>query len=381
MLWSWASNSVPVHVASTAAERDAIRRFLYEVYVEEKGWSFGDPDHERRMLIDPVDEAPFARYLYVGEPDDIRAVARVLAWQPGQVPHAYFEEYAMDRFPNIAALGTSEVGRFAIRSGFRGKLVLPALAVAIYDLLAREGVDLCFNRCRPTLLPYYRRLGARPYGAPLDVTAAGVGIPLVSVLSDYEHFRAVGAVTASRVRHHYGRGGRRPLDQRPFAHLFAEGEASLTTDSGRIYAELRERIAEAGDEAPPWISQLPPKVLEKLAASGFIFTVDAGRTIVNEGMAEREVYVLLAGSVEVVSGSRRVATLGGGEVFGEMAFFRDSGVRTASVRALEPCRVFVLRYKFLEELKKRQPDAAFSIIMNLGAVLSDRLRAAGRDGS
>jgi CRP-like cAMP-binding protein len=35
-----------------------------------------------------------------------------------------------------------------------------------------------------------------------------------------------------------------------------------------------------------------------------------------------------------------VATLGGGDFFGEMALF-DRGVRSASVRALEPCRLFV----------------------------------------
>ena len=47
----------------------------------------------------------------------------------------------------------------------------------------------------------------------------------------------------------------------------------------------------------------------------------------------------------------RVGLIGGpGDLFGEIAFFSESGERTATVRALSDCKLLVLRQKFLDEL-------------------------------
>lgn len=334
---------------------------------------------DKKIVKDDDDDVPFARHVYAGEIDDIKGSTRLMIWGPGEVPKNWFDEYNMDLFPNISELATSEIGRLCVRSNLRGKLVVPSIVSFIYDYMAGEqGTDLNFSVCRPTLLKYYRKLGARPYGARLHPMEFGLAIPLVYVMSDYDYFDSVDAITTSNVKKHFGRGKRPPLDMTPFEHLFAADNRQIEISSGRVLQELEDRLSEAGDEAPKWMGALPPKVLEMLAQAGFLLDVKPGDVIIQEGMAERELYVIIDGSAEVLQNDKQLTVLGPGAVMGEMAFFREAGLRTATVRAVEPTRVLVLRYKFLQELKKKDPDAAFSILFHLGQSLADRLHEATR---
>lgn len=373
MFWTRFLPREKVTIATTPEEREAVYRFRYAVYVDEKKWTFGGPDHERRQVRDAHDDQPYSRQVYVGDVDDIKGACRLMVWDPGAVPDAEFEEFSMKLFPNIASLRTAEIGRFCIRPGFRGKLVLPSLASAVYDhLVAVEEVDLSFCVCRPTLMRYYARLGSRPYRGELVPYEFGMAIPLVSVLSDEAYFRKVGAITARNVRKHFGRGGREPLDQRPFQHLFAEDQQNIEVDRHRVLAQL-DRWMASGRPVPTWLTALPRQALKQLAAASFIMDAGIDVSIVKEGMAERELYLLMDGAADVLVHGSRVNTMGAGDVVGELAFFRDAGVRTATVVTTEPSKVLVLRYKFLEELKKSDPDAAFAILFQLGRVLADRL--------
>src|SRR5690606_25167255 len=97
--------------------------------------------------------------------------------------------------------------RFMIDPRRRGALVLPSMARVTYEFLAGEAnADLSFCTCRPGLVDYYRRLGARPSGAEPVEEPEGAAVPLVSVLSDHDHYRRVGSPMAHWVKKHFGRG-------------------------------------------------------------------------------------------------------------------------------------------------------------------------------
>ena len=371
----------PVKLATTAAEREAVYRFRYRVYVEELRREIGGVDHAGRRVCDDEDERPHSHHFYVGSPERIEGIVRLRVWEPGAMPAAIADKLSLQRFgPAQARLRTCEVGRFMIDPRARGSLVLPAMARRTYEFLARDcGVDVSFCTCRPGLVNYYRRLGARPYGAALVDEPEGMEVPLVSVLSDRDYFRRAGSPMAQWVDEHFGPGRRAPVDTRDFAHLFDDGEKLLVVERAAVWRELQAALHRPDEREPAqpgnFLDGLPAQTLQLLAARGFVMEVPAGQLITREGHVERELYIVLSGTVEVSRDDIALRRLGRGDVFGEIAFFRREGRRSASVRAVEPSRIATLRRSWLDDLGRTSPAAAQAILFNLARVLAERTAA------
>ena len=106
-------------------------------------------------------------------------------------------------------------------------------------------------------------------------------------------------------------------------------------------------------QASPF-STLDGERLRRLAARLERLEVPTGETIIRQGEAGEECYVLRSGRVEVLTsgaqGDERIlATLDPGSLFGEAALLTD-GLRNATVRALEPSTLLVLRRTDLLEV-------------------------------
>ncbi|HWX74737.1 MAG TPA: cyclic nucleotide-binding domain-containing protein [Solirubrobacteraceae bacterium] len=80
----------------------------------------------------------------------------------------------------------------------------------------------------------------------------------------------------------------------------------------------------------------------------------AGETLMEEGEPAYELMVLEAGSAEVLHDSRRVAALGPGDIFGELAVLAG-GARRARVRATRDVRTLVFTAHFAHEMRARVP--------------------------
>jgi len=369
----WLTKLETVHRAETAAEREAIYRFRYQVYVEELRHA-DEADHERKWLKQDEDEQPGTTLLYTG-PDDITSTVRVRVWKPGEVPPAVFAVTSMDRFPGIERLGVSHIGRMTIRRSLRGKLVLPSLLAGTYEFLAGEGVDLAFLDCVPGIVRQYRQLGARPYGGRLIDLGHSPGIPLVIVLSDYEHLKRSGSIVAPLVKKHFGPGKRAPLDLAPYRHLFDNGAVPVEFDPEKVWEALQDRLLASDEKIPTFVDALSPGALFHLSESGYLLDVKAGDLLTRAGIGQREMFVILEGACEVEGAGKRIALLDKGDLFGEIAFFSESGERSATVRALSDCKLLVLRQQFLAELTTNDPEAACQILLNLGRIMAERMGA------
>lgn len=367
-----------VQRATTEAERMAVYRFRYRVYVEELQREIGGVDHAKRLVRDAEDEQPYSHHFYAGPPDRIEGVMRLRVWGPGEMPPGIADKLSLARFgPAQERLRTCELGRFMIDPRSRGSLVLLAMARRTYEFLAGESrVDVSFCTCRPGLVNYYRRLGGRPYGAPLVDEPEGMEVPLASVLSDRDHFRRAGSPMAAWVGRYFGPGRRPPVDTRDFDHLFQDGEKGLVVERGAVLSALQAALRASAEDAPAragnFLDGLPPQALQLLAARGVVMEVPQGQLITREGHVERELYIVLSGAVEVLRGEHVLRRLGRGDVFGEIAFFRLEGARSASVRAAAPSRIATLRRSWLDDLGRRNPAAAQAVLFNLARVMADR---------
>jgi CRP/FNR family cyclic AMP-dependent transcriptional regulator len=122
--------------------------------------------------------------------------------------------------------------------------------------------------------------------------------------------------------------------------------------------------------------------LEKLAAFAFRKTYKSGDVIVEEGQTGNGLFVIDEGKVEVIRrlGSQRperLAVLGAGDVFGEMALI-DELPRSASVRAVDDTTcVGIDRFLFISQLYK-DPELAITMLQVLARRLRDTSAGAER---
>ncbi len=373
MIGHWLMSLERVRRATTREEREAIYRFRYQVYIEELKYQYSTADHVRRWLPHEEDEKPYTTLLYSGAPGAVTGVVQIRAWEPGQVPPRDHEALSLDLFPGIERLRVAQIGRLMIRRSLRGTLLLPSLLRAGYEFLAGEALtDLAFVDCAPGLVRHYRRLGALPYGGKLLV---GPGIPLLLVPSDYQRLRKLGSPVAPLVKKYFGPGKRAPLDMAPYRHLVDGDAVPVEFDAEKIWTEFESRLLR-GERRPVFVEDVPPKALKRLTSTGFVLKMRAGDLVTGEGIEERELFLILDGTFEVVGRERRFALLERGDLFGDIAFFTRAGERTASVRAVTDGRLLVLRRRFLQDLNRREPAAGFQILMNMSRIMAERF--AGR---
>ena len=104
----------------------------------------------------------------------------------------------------------------------------------------------------------------------------------------------------------------------------------------------------------------------------------AGTVILREGEPGDRVFFVHSGRVRVVKETAgepavRLAEFGPGEFFGEMSLV-ESVVRSASVIATEPTRVFTLKNTDFYRLYKQRPDQYGIVMLNIARDLARRLR-------
>lgn len=104
----------------------------------------------------------------------------------------------------------------------------------------------------------------------------------------------------------------------------------------------------------------------------------AGDVVLKAGEDDATLYFLAEGQVEVLAppglfGQRRLAVISQGSVFGEIGFF-DRRPRSATVRALTDVVALSLPRERFEAMAVWEPAIARVILIDLGRVLSRRLR-------
>lgn len=105
----------------------------------------------------------------------------------------------------------------------------------------------------------------------------------------------------------------------------------------------------------------------------------ADHVIVRERESGDRVYFVRTGRVRVVKGPAggpavKLAEFGPGDFFGEMSLV-ESVVRSASVIATEPTRVFTLKGMDFYKLYRQRPEQYGIVMLNIARDLARRLRA------
>lgn len=100
-----------------------------------------------------------------------------------------------------------------------------------------------------------------------------------------------------------------------------------------------------------------------------------GEPLIRQGDAEREVYFLAEGELEVTVRSTVLATLEVGSVVGEGTFF-SGATRSATATPTKAGVAWCLTLPKFEAVATRHPDVAVALLLWLGNILAKRMHTA-----
>lgn len=130
----------------------------------------------------------------------------------------------------------------------------------------------------------------------------------------------------------------------------------------------------AAPEAPVFLPDLDDAGWSALLAYTQVSRFSQGATVIAAGSRDRSLYIVADGVLEVASPDGPV-TLESGAIIGELAFF-DGEPHDAPVRALTDVDLLELSQESFEVLAAREPHLARTVLLDLGRILSLRLRRA-----
>ena len=104
----------------------------------------------------------------------------------------------------------------------------------------------------------------------------------------------------------------------------------------------------------PIFADLSRKQLERIAHWSDDIDLPAGYRLLDQGSFPHEFFVILEGTVDITKDGVPLATLGRGEILGEIALLENER-RTASVVAATPVRAAVMSRREFDEMRAAPP--------------------------
>jgi hypothetical protein len=130
----------------------------------------------------------------------------------------------------------------------------------------------------------------------------------------------------------------------------------------------------------PLLEGCTAEELDRIATLAREIEVPAAEVLTHEGEREALFYIIATGTATVTQGGRRLATLGPGAFFGEIALL-TRGPRTATVTADTAMKLLRVEERGFEALLKDAPTIARKVLEGVAKRLGETGEAAGPAGS
>lgn len=119
----------------------------------------------------------------------------------------------------------------------------------------------------------------------------------------------------------------------------------------------------------PLFSECTKRDVADLAKSSRVEQIDAGHVVITEGAPSPHLYVVVAGTAEVLRGGESIADLGRGEVFGELGVILGEP-RGATVKAKTSLELLVLDRTSLEKSFDTVPGLGWKVLQSVASRLA-----------
>jgi CRP-like cAMP-binding protein len=122
----------------------------------------------------------------------------------------------------------------------------------------------------------------------------------------------------------------------------------------------------------PLFCRLSKGELTRIAQLADEVDLPAGKRLTKEGSRGHEFFVLLEGSADVERNGQRIATMRGGDFFGEIALVTDVP-RTATVTTISPVHALVITDRAFRELLRDSPAIQGKVLEAIASRLAHSL--------
>jgi CRP-like cAMP-binding protein len=117
-------------------------------------------------------------------------------------------------------------------------------------------------------------------------------------------------------------------------------------------------------------SSLNKRELGLIARSADVVTVKPGTEIVTQGTSGHEFYLVVSGQATVRRNGRKIATLGPGQYFGELALL-DRGPRSATVTAETDVELAIISQREFLAVLNQVPAVAYKLLVSMASRLRE----------
>jgi CRP/FNR family transcriptional regulator, cyclic AMP receptor protein len=117
-------------------------------------------------------------------------------------------------------------------------------------------------------------------------------------------------------------------------------------------------------KSSPLFEALSRRQLVEIARLTEDLEVPVGTVLCEEGSRGNEFFVITDGEADVTRGGRRLATLGSGDFFGEIAML-EPVTRTATVTAATPLRFFMVNHRAFKSVMEADPGVELKVLRTL----------------
>ncbi len=358
-----------IRFAESEADRHAIFRFRYDLYVTQQGLFQEEADHERKWLTDDGDSKG---HLVMAElSGKLLGTARLTWGADAPFSEEYRELYNLDAFNGVLADRDIMIGtRLLVDPEFRGGLLLFQMLWFCFEFSARNSVEVYLGNCEPHLVAAYHKIGFRPFGALSNHPTNGMLVPVACLAGDFEYHRQIKSTMLPALLN-------RPTPPRYLPEL-----RRILADHVPVVGEV-DRSEHFWDEVNTLLNDpehgLCGGLFEReealvLLAKSQLIRCPAEMAVIRKDHVSQTVYILLDGSLRVLDGEREVAEVTRrGALVGEVAFFAQRTRMSDVVVGADGATLLALNHSTLKRLIKGYGTQAAKFLLYVTRELSEKL--------
>lgn len=369
--------AIRICFASTTEEKLEIYRLRYRIYVEEMSRNLEAIDHENKLLYDDLDDWGILIYAQLGS--EIIGTMRINVGKLDKFPPDLIQILALDRFQRFDpqqsfALST----RLMVAPKYRSSQALYLLLAKGYEIYCNHQVLFSFGGCNFYLIRLYEQLGFRRFGRNFIDPGYGLLTPIVLLVDDVEHLRAVRSPYLRIARK------RKSFNSEVVPWFFKEFPETLPVVNSQLFSEeelwdyLCSRLKSPVQKAVPVAEILSEEAARKLFHCGVVVHCQQGDQILTRGDTSNELNILISGMLTANSTSNRPTTaIHPGQHFGAIGLAEQAKYKEDVIAAAHS-EIFVLSRQSFQKFSHNNPDVADNFLQHLATFTKDNENNGGQ---